>query len=189
MNVSDRIAYDVECMRDYFRQLIAFAQSAAKPFAPEPSGGQGSTQFLPIGITHLVRPDMACNVYSLSDFWLSCLCTYHQERGKLQVSFDAFKKFERKSKQNDLQRYRKYLTKVAGLNLTSAQSSFAHLDALREVRNTFIHGGGHAPEGKRAFIANIPGVSVQASLIVITEAFIWSSLDHASQYLQAVARA
>ena len=187
MNVSDRIAYDVQCMREYFSQLFAFAASAAKPFVAGPSDAEVGTQFLPIGISHLVRPDMACNIYSLADFWLAGLCKHHQERGRLVRSFEAFKKDERKS--SDLQRYRKYLTEIAGLDLTAAQPSFLRLDELREVRNTFIHGGGHATERKRTTITRLPGVSLQTSLVVVTDAFIWESLDHASQYLQTIATA
>ena len=42
---------------------------------------------------------------------------------------------------------------------------------------------------KRTVIERIPDISIQTSLVVVTEPFILQSLDHASQYLQAVAKA
>ena len=184
MNVSEQIDYDVQFMRAYFRQLFVFAESAA---SKTPELTEGATAFQPVGVSHLVRVDMACNIYSLADFWLASLCRHYQERGRLSVSFDDFRKSERKS--NEFQRYRKYLTKVVSLDLTSAQDSFRHLNALREVRNCLIHGGGHVAEKKREVLAQIPGISLNMSLVVVSESFIWESLTHASQYLQAVAQA
>ena len=186
MNVSEQIDYDVQFMRAYFRQLFVFAESAASK-TPTLVEGSTTTAFQPVGVSHLVRVDMACNVYSLADFWLANLCRHYHQRGRLSVSFDDFKKSERKS--NDLQRYRKYLTKVVSLDLTSAQDDFRRLSALREVRNCLIHGRGHVTEKKRERIAQMPGVSLHMSLVVVSESFIWDSLSHASQYLQAVAQA
>ena len=188
MNVAGQIDYDVQFMRAYFRQLFVYAESAAaKTIVPELTEGGTSATFLPVGVSHLVRQDMACNIYSLADFWLADLCRRYQQRGRLSVTFDAFRKTERKS--NDLQRYRKYLTKVASLDLTPAQDSFRHLNALREVRKCLIQGGGHVPEKKREVIGQIPGISLHMSLVVVSESFIWESLTHASLYLQAVAQA
>jgi hypothetical protein len=188
MNVSEQIDYDVQFMRAYFRQLFVFADSAASKTPELIEGAPNSAfNFQSVGVSHLVRVDMACNVYSLADFWLANLCTHYQQRGRLSVSFEDFRKSE--SKSNDLQRYRKYLTKVVSLDLTSAQDSFHQLNALREVRNCLIRSGGHVPEKKRKVLARIPGISLHMSLVVVSEAFIWESLDHASQYLQAVAEA
>jgi hypothetical protein len=186
MNVSEQIDYDVQFMRAYFRQLFVFADSAASK-TPDLIEGATTSTFQPVGVSHLVCVDMACNIYSLADFWLANLCRHYQQRGRLSVSFDDFRKSE--SKSNDLQRYRKYLTKVVSLDLTSAQDSFRHLNALREVRNCLIHGGGHVAEKKREVLAQIPGISLNMSLVVVSESFIWESLTHASQYLQAVAQA
>ena len=188
MSVSEHIDYDVQFMREYFRQLFVFAEAAgAKTLVPEFTEGGTSAAFLSTGVSHLVRPDMVCNVYSLVDYWLANLCKHYQQRGRLSVTFDDFRKTERKS--NDLQRYRKYLTKVASLDLTLAQDSFRHLNALREVRNCLVHSGGHVPEKRRQVIAQIPGIELHMSLVVVSESFIWESLTHASQYLQAVAQA
>jgi hypothetical protein len=184
MNIADRVAFDVECLRDYFARLLSFAEASSR--TPPPSHSS-ETQFLPLGIAYLVRPDMACNVYSLADFWLAELCLYHQRRRRLSPSFEDFKKVNRKS--SDLARYKKYLTNIAGLDLSAVEVSFRGIDALRQVRNVFIHGGGHVPETKRRQIEGIPQVSLQASLVVVTDQFVWEALDHASQFLQAVARA
>lgn len=190
MNITDRVAYDVDCMREYFRQLFSFAESSAKPFVPESVESMAGTQFLPLGIAHLVRPDMACNIYSLVDFWLAELCAYHQRRGHLSEAFDKFKKTKKaKGECSDLHRYARYLSEIASLDLSAFQSSFDHLDALREVRNILIHAGGHVSDKKRTVIERIPDISIQTSLVVVTEPFILQSLDHASQYLQAVAKA
>ena len=187
MNITDRVAYDVECMREYFRQLFSFAESSAKPFVPQSAAG---TQFLPLGIAHLVRPDMACNIYSLVDFWLVELCAYHQRRGNLLETFDKFKKTKKaKGEVSDLHRYARYLSEIASLDLPAFQSSFDRLDALREVRNILIHAGGHVSDKKRTIIECIPETSIQTTLVIVTEPFIFQSLDHASQYLQAVAKA
>lgn len=183
MSVSDRITYDVECMRDYFARLVAFAEASTQNPPQPPAAG---TKFLPRGIAYLVRPDMACNVYSLVDFWLAELCLYHQRKSGLSVTFEAFKVTEKKC--SDLHRYKKYLTKVASIDLSAIQGSFNRIDSLRQVRNIFIHGGGHVPEKKRQAIAAIPDVSIQTSLVVVTDQFVWQSLDHASQYLLSVAR-
>ena len=188
MGVSEHIDYDVHFMREYFRQLFVFAESAgAKTLAPELTAGGTSAVFLSTGVSHLVRPDMVCNIYSLVDYWLANLCKHYQQRGRLSVTFDDFRKRERRS--NDLQRYRKYLTNVASLDLTLAQDSFRHLNALREVRNCLVQNGGRVPEKKREAIAQIPGIELHMSLVIVSESFIWESLAHASHYLQTVAQA
>jgi hypothetical protein len=187
MNIADRIAYDVECMRDYFTRLLSFAEASAENSPLQTADG---SQFLPRGIVYLVRPDMACNVYSLVDFWLAELCLYHQRRGSLRMTLDEFKKKKMaKEKSSDLQRYEKYLTNIASLDLSAVQDSFDRINSLREVRNIFIHGGGHVSDKKRQAIAAIPEISIEMSLVVLTDQFVWQSLDHASQYLRAVAEA
>jgi hypothetical protein len=183
MSIVDRIAYDVECMRDYFTRLISFAEASAKN-TPQSAAEE---QFLPRGIAYLVRPDMTCNVYSLADFWLAELCRYHQRLGGLSVTIDSFKKSEKKC--NDLQRYEKYLTKIALIDLSAVRCSFSRIDSLRKVRNIFIHGGGHALDNKFQAIAATPDVSIQGSLVVVTDRFVWQSLDHVSRYLRYVAAA
>lgn len=184
MSISDRINYDVERIRDYFTRLMSFAEESAKN---PPASASAEPQFLPRGIAYLIRPDMVCNIYSFVDFWLAELCLYHQRRKGLSVTFEAFKKANQKC--SDLQRYKKYLTKVALIDLSTAQGSFNHIDSLRKVRNIFIHGGGHVPDKKRVAITAIPGISIQASLVVVTDRFVWQSLDHASLYLRSIAEA
>jgi len=189
MNIADHIAFDVECMRDYFTRLLAFAKASSRTPSPKRVGGP---QFLPFGIACFVRPHMACNVYSLVDFWLPRLCFYHQQRGHLSLSLEDFKQDKSKRGRNDLQTYSKYLSKVARLDLLAEQPSFRRIDDLREVRNVFMHAGGHVlllSDQKRERIERMPGVSLEMKLVVVTDQFIWQSLDHASQYLQAIARA
>ena len=188
MNIADHIASNVECMRDYFTRLLAFAKASSRTLAPNRAGGP---QLLPFGIACFVRPDMACNVYNLVDFWLAQLCLHHQRRGHLSPSFESFKK-DKRERGDDLRTYAKYLTKVARLDLSAEQPSFHCIDDLRVVRNVFLHAGGHVhllPDWKRERIEAMPGVSLEMTLVVVTDQFIWQSLDHASQYLQGIARA
>ena len=128
---------------------------------------------------------MACNIYSLVDFWLSELCRFHERKHKLDLSVKDIKA------QNDFETYHKYLTKVASLSLQSVRVSHDHLNNLRKVRNCLIHAGSHVQQQQIAAIRQIPGIRVldSGSLIVIADSFIWDSLDHAKTYLCAVAEA
>lgn len=131
------------------------------------------------GFSHLVKPDMVMNIYSLVDYWINEICDYHKRKQSLRLdSRDIRGKHE-------LQARHKYLTSYAGLNLSTVQASYKQLDDLRRVRNTFMHDGGHVPGNREAEFSNINGISLFGSLIVIEDSFIWSSLEHAKTYLQA----
>lgn len=188
MSISERVNYDVQRMREYFSQLIAFAESSAKSFVPPYSAGDNLSVYQPLNVTHLVRPDMVCNVYSLLDFWLQELCRYQHQRRTLSLTFSDFKKGD-KSGTSDLERYRKYFINVAGVDLSAVHPSFQCLDVLRKVRNAFIHRGGHADESVGKVVAKTPGISLQTTLVVVSDRYIFESLDHASQFMQAIVQA
>jgi len=135
------------------------------------------------GFSHLIKPDMLMNIYSLVDFWMSEICEYHRKRKNLSLGSKDIKG------DNDLHARHKYLTAYAGLNLDNVQASYKRLDELRKVRNTFIHGGGHVPSKKEAEFSAIDGIFLSGSLIGIEDSFIWSTLEHSKKYLQATVRA
>ena len=182
MTIIQQIEYDVKSLDTYFRRLFAMAQETSwqEPYSVATSD---EPEYFAYDVSAFIRPDMACNVYSLVDFWLANLCRFHMCKGHLVLSYEDIKG------RNDLEAYHKYLTKVAALTLQAVQPSYDHLDNLREVRNCLIHGGGHISAEKRIKIDKIPGITVSASLIIIADSFVWDSLKHAKDYLCAVAQA
>lgn len=183
MTISERIEFDVACLKEYFRKLFSMAESVSSFDGAPQTEDEPQELFVNHSIAVFVRPDMACNIYSLVDFWLAELCRYHRQKGSLTLSHKDIKGL------SNLDAYHKYLTKVALLDLQAALPSLNHLHSLRKVRNFLIHGGGHVPEQKHSEIDNISGVSIQGSLLMIADAFVWDSLDHAKTYLCAVAQA
>lgn len=182
MTISERIEFDVACLKEYFQKLFSLAESVSSFEGAPQTGDEPQELFVNHGVAAFVRPDMVCNIYSLVDFWLAELCRYHRQKGSLTLSHKDIKG-------SGLGAYHKYLTKVALLDLQAALPSLNHLHSLRKVRNFLIHGGGHVPEQKHSEIDNISGVSIQGSLLMIADVFVWDSLDHAKIYLCAVAQA
>ena len=183
MTNTERIDFDVTCLKDYFQRLLSMAEETPKIKPTAYADGEDSEQFVNHSVATFIRPDMARNIYSLLDFWLAKLCSFHQRKSNLPLNHKDIKA------NTELSAYHKYLTKVAQLDLRGVLPDLHHLDSLRKVRNCLIHGGAHVEEQKRQEIGNISGVSVQGSLLVISDAFIWDSLDHVRTYLFAVARA
>ena len=183
MTISEQIDSDVKCMREYFQRLFSLAQDATADETLPSTIDEFEDRFIRHSVAAFIRPDMACNVYNLVDFWLARLCSFHERNRNVPL---AHKDIKAKSQ---LRAYHKYLTKVASLNLDSVLPNFDHLDSLRKVRNYLVHSGAHVEEDKCREIDNIAGVTVSGSLIVLSDAFIWDSLDHANTYLSAVARA
>ena len=117
------------------------------------------------------------------DFWIREICEYHRKKKNLSLSSRDIKG------KNEIQAHHKYLSKYAGLNLDTVEVSYKQLDDLRKVRNTFIHGGGHVPNGREDEFSAINGIVLSMSLLVVENNFIWSMLEHAKKYLQAAVRA
>ena len=191
MNLIQQIDFDVECLTDYFQRLFVLAEETSKLHRPVPDPvlirkqfvTELAKQFVPDNVSGFIRPDMAGNVYNFLDFRLDRLCELQQQKRDLALSYRDIKG------KDGLDRYHKYLTKVALLDLSSAMPSLKHLHGLRIVRNHFAHSGGHASDERRSELEKIPGVTLSGSEIVISDGFIWDSLRHAQTYLHAVARA
>jgi hypothetical protein len=170
-------------LKEYFQRLFSMAQDAVEEQTLPSTIDEFEERFISQSVTAFIRPDMACNIYSLVDFWLARLCSFHKRKSNLPLGFKDIKA------KSQLKAYHKYLTKVAALDLRAVSSDLEHLDSLRKVRNYLIHTGAHVDESQCREIENIAGVSVHGSLIALSDAFIWDSLDHAQSYLCAVARA
>jgi hypothetical protein len=184
MTLTDRIEYDVQCLNTYFCQLFEMAKVAGLQEMKNKTSAEASEYFLAHNVTAFIRPDMVCNIYSLVDFWLPVLCQFHEKKMGLTLGHKDIKG------SSDLNAYHKYLTKVAGLSLQRAKTSYDHLNNLRMVRNCCIHNGGHIKDEQQVQrFEKMPGITVFGSLVLIADTFVWASMDHAKSYLCAVAKA
>ncbi len=183
MTFSESIELDVKCLRKYFERLFLMAEESRKTQPVMPVNDKEDAWFVGQNVTNFIRPDMVCNIYGLVDFWLARLCSFHKQKANLSLNRSDIRG------NSDLDAYHKYLTKVAVLDLQAVLPSFGHLESLRKVRNCFIHGGGHVEEEKLEKITSIDGISLMGSLVVISDDFIWNSLNHAQTYLVAAAKA
>mgnify|MGYP003633311463 CR=1 FL=1 len=183
MKLTARIDYDFRCMESYFHRLfqVLLESQDEEALAPIEAVDAYADESLASfhGVSHLIKPDILINIYSLVDYWLSEVCEYQQKSKKLDLTARDIKG------NNDLDARHKYLTKYVRLNLDVVTDSFRRLGQLRIVRNKYIHGGGHVMDNELNKFNNIEGISVSGSLIVIDESFIWSQLDHAKKYLIA----
>lgn len=135
------------------------------------------------GFSHLVKPDMVINIYSLVDYWMNRICEHQREWKKLSLKVKDIKG------DGDLDARHKYLTKYASINLDDVSDSYKRLEQLRKVRNKIMHGGCHVNSEEVCRFSAIEGIVISESLIVIEERFIWSQLDHAKKYLLAAVKA
>ena len=183
MKLTARIDSDCRCIESYFRKLFvllaeAQAEDEAAPIELQDHDADES-QATYHGFSHLIKPDMLMNIYSLVDYWLSEICEHHKKAHNLSLGFRDIKG------KSELQARHKYLTAYAGLDLSTVQDSYKQLDDLRKVRNTFMHGGGHVPTEKEKEFSAISGIALFGSLIVIENSFILETLEHAKTYLKA----
>jgi len=183
MKISRQIDCDCKSLKKYFNNLFSLlekcsreeSEATVEAYDADETNCSDSYQ----RISHLIKPDMLINIYSLLDFWLEKICKNHKESRKLTLSHTEIKG------KSDLNSYHKYLTKYVCLNLNEVQNSYSQLDNLRKVRNCFIHSGGHIPENKEKDFAGIKHINLVGSLIYIKPEFIWESLSHAKKYLIA----
>lgn len=189
MTMSARIDDDCSSLAHYFQRLfelireVAIEEQVALPKAVDATGLESQESYH--RISHLIKPDMLINIYSLLDFWLKEICNYQGRKNNLSLSYLDIKG------KDDLHAYHKFLTKYVGLDLTSADANYALLQDLREIRNQFIHRGGHLPENHRlkTRIPDLNGIKLTGSLIVINDDFVWDMLACAQKYLCAAANA
>src|SRR5205085_339814 len=141
MTLTAQIDSDCKSLNRYFHRLFellqeAIAEDKAAPMEVEDADADES-QATYHRFTHLLKPDMVMNIYSLVDFWMKQICMYQKTKNNLSLSYTDIKG------NNDLHAYQKYLAIYAGLDISAAQVSYRQLDNLRKVRNQFIHSGGH----------------------------------------------
>jgi len=187
MNILARIDYDCKCLSRYFKQLYDVLQKALTDdhTAPVEALDAGATESLATyhGFSHLIKPDMVMNIYSLVDYWLAEICAFQKNKNNRDLRYRDIKG------KHDLHAYQKYLTRYVGIDLSAVEISYSHLNDLRKVRNCFIHGGGHVLKDNEKVFSAINGITLFGSLIIIDDDFIWTSLDHAKKYLCAAAQA
>lgn len=186
MNLLAQIDSDCKSLSRYFERLFELLEEAEKEDLTAPFkllDGEANESFATHHrISHLVKPDMVMNVYSLTEFWMQKICKSHQSRKRLSLSYCDIKG------KSDLHAYRKYLTRYLGMDLSDVESSYERLDQLRMIRNCFIHGGGHVPDGQEARFSEIDGIVLSGSLVLVEERFVWDVLDHAKRFISASAR-
>jgi hypothetical protein len=89
--------------------------------------------------------------------------------------------------ENDFDRYHKYLTEYAGIDLTSVEDSRNRINSLRKVRNRLIHHGGDIPSNEEDEYSCIDGITVMSlppiHYLVIEDDFIWDMGEHVQKYL------
>ena len=189
MTLSARIDDDCKSLHRYFESLFELLRNAVVEDRTAPMEAVDvmglESQTTHHRISHLIKPDMLINVYSLVDFWLKEICKYQRRKNNLSLSYSDIKG------NDDLHACHKYLTKYAGLDLAAAHGSYTRLQNLREVRNQLIHHGGHVPDDERLIqrISAINGITLFGSLMVIDDSFVWDMLDRAKEYLCAAAQA
>lgn len=183
MTMTELIKIDILTLSDYFKKLFDL-ESKIVTFNQEQRKVK-SNQFYYYqehSIAHFIKPDMACNIYSLVDFWMKELCNYQKKKNKLALNFKDIRG------KNDLDIYQKYLTKVAAIDLSAVETDYKNLQNLRKIRKKLFHDGGHIDINNDTDIPNIDGVRLAGSLIIIDDSFIWKSLSHAEAYLCSIAQ-
>ena len=164
MNILRQIDSDCKSLEKYFNNLFSLLEQCSledkKATVEVYDGNETECSASYHRISHLIKPDMLINIYSLLDFWLKQICTNHKNQKNLKLNHSEIKG------KNDLNSYHKYLTKYVCLNLSKVQGSYNHLDNLRKVRNCYIHSGGHISEGEKNKFLNMKYINPVSSLIL-----------------------
>ena len=186
MTILAEIDSDCKSLRSYFNKLFEFLHQAQAEDrnAPVEALDAGATESLASHhtVSHLIKPDMIINIYSLFDYWMQKICTLHQRGKGLRLTYRDIRG------DHDLHAYHKYLARYVEMDLDAVQSSYQRLNDLRRVRNRLVHHGGHIPDGEEERYSGINGITLQfETLIIIEEDFIWDMLDHTQNYLSAAA--
>ncbi len=187
MKLTAQVDDDCKCMERYFHKLLHLLkecqeEEALVPIEPHDANADESLAKYH-GFSHLIKPDMVINIYSLVDYWTNQICEHQRKWKNLSLKAKDIKG------DGELDARHKYLTKYAALKLDDVKDEYIHLDQLRMVRNKIIHGGGHVNSEEQCKFSAIDGVAISGSLIVINEDFIWSRLGHAKKYLLVAAQA
>ena len=192
MNIIKSIDSECKCLESYFHKQFelmeeAVAEEATYPIDVEDADAEES-QASYHGYSHLIKPSMVMNIYSLLDFRTLEICNYQKINKKLDSTYNDIKRKNDIKGKNDFQTYHNYLTKYAGVNLDTATSSYNQIQFLREVRNIFIHKGGYVPADKTIKFSSKKGVTLGIlNLINIEDDFIWDILEDTRKYLHTAA--
>ena len=187
MTLLAQIDHDYKSLKSYFDNLFKLLEKA--------NNEEQNTQIQPSDVeatesnkdyhefSHLIKPDMLLNIYSFLDFWLIAICEFQKKSKNLSLSYKDIKG------NNDLHAYRKYLIKYAGLELDSVKVDYDAMNNLRKIRNCYVHRGGHVATQNQENMNKINGISLSASLILVEDEFVWTSLDSANEFLRTASGA
>jgi hypothetical protein len=189
MKLTKAIDRDCKCLRNYFCEKfnllkVALDEEMTAPVVAEDADADESRAAYH-RFSHLIIPDIAINTYSLLEWWLRSICEFQRGKKKLDKTY---KKYQTTNKpENDFDRYHKYLTEYAGIDLTSVEDSRDRIDSLRKVRNRLIHHGGDIPSNEEDEYSCIDGITVMSlppiHYLVIEDDFIWDMGEHVQKYL------
>jgi len=193
MQITKALDRDCKCLRSYFHKKfelmqLAFDEERSAPIVIEDADADES-QAVYHEFSHFILPDMVINTYSLLEWWLRKICDVQKVRKGLDKHCENLK---REKSESDIDKYHRYLTQYAQIDLDKVENSRIKLDSLRRVRNRFIHHGGDIPSNdidKYSCIDGICVISLSSSIsyLSIENDFIWDMLDHVQKYLyQAV---
>lgn len=76
-------------MEGYFHKLFSLANEVSRPSLPPLGTPDEPEEAPPHSIEAFIRPDMACNIYSLVDFWLPQLSDHHARKRSLPLTYFA----------------------------------------------------------------------------------------------------
>ena len=89
MKLTARIDTDCRCMNSYFHKLFVLLREARAEDELAPIEAHDydadESQATYHGFSHLVKPDMLMNIYSLVDYWINEICEYHRRKQKLSL--------------------------------------------------------------------------------------------------------
>jgi hypothetical protein len=162
MTLSAQIDDDCKSLRQYFQKLFELLAQAIKEDESAPLEAVDvmalESQATYFRISHFIKPDMLINIYGLVDYYIKQICDHQKKKNKLSVSYTRIKG------KDDLYAYHEYLTKTVGLDLGSVATHYRRLQELRQVRNRFIHHGGHVPDDEELIeqISKIKGIALSA---------------------------
>lgn len=181
MILAELINQDIESMEEYFKHLLKYTGRDCDSPPHEES------IYFPFGVKHLILPDMACNIYSLVEYRLFSICKHKKILNPNAKKLESFKKNHRES---DFHYYTRYLEEVFAVDLSAQRANIEALNDLRIVRNILIHSGGHyKPKSNLKSPREIIGISLNYSLIEVSEGFIWWSFESAREFLQGAIKA
>lgn len=187
MKIATLIDSDYKSLKRYFGKLFEVMEEEVenKKNAPLQAMDADDEEFPEsfFRFNHFIKPDMLINIYSYLDFWLDRLSKYHKRRLKLSLGFKDIRG------NNDLDAYKKYFSQYCGLKLEDINSIYTKLDDLRIIRNRLIHNGGFVEDGDEVKFKKIKDIKIHSSLIIISDDYVWNTLEYVKDFLLKIAKA